>query len=139
MEIFLGWTKVCPRKSSVQELFARESPHLQETCARQNSSSPSSCHFVSNFLDLSLAPKADMPKPKFSADAEKKFLEPWHAVLVEKDKKMLSRAEKVAVVTWQLNAYLSEIGSKETYNESQVNNKVDTAKAKGKEIYKNIL
>lgn len=77
-----------------------------------------------------------MGKSKFSPEAEKKFLELWHGALVSTDKKMQGRQDKVAYVTRKLNSYLNEIGSKELYNESQVNNKVDTAKAKGKELYR---
>lgn len=66
-------------------------------------------------------------------------MELWYDVLNSSDKKMMSRAEKVAVVTKQLNSYLVEIGAVERFNESQVNNKVDSAKVKGRELYKKYI
>eukprot|EP00117_Sycon_ciliatum_P028398 scpid94527/ scgid22830/ len=77
-----------------------------------------------------------MGKTVFSDHAEKKFLVLWGEMLKSSDKKMMSRKEKVSIVTRNLNTYMTEIGSKETYTDQQVNHKIDSAKVKGREMYR---
>ena len=55
---------------------------------------------------------------------------------MNRDKKMLSQAEKISQVTHQLNVYLEEIGTTEILTEAHVNNKVDSSEAKGRKLYK---
>ena len=47
---------------------------------------------------------------------------------------MTSTAEKVAYVIKRLNSFMKEIGSTEDYSAGQVNHKVDTGKAKGRDL-----
>ena len=78
-----------------------------------------------------------MGKLVFSDEAEKKFLLLWRDMLISGDKIMLRRKEKVAKVAEQLNSYLVEIGRpEEQYTGSQVNNKIGSTKAKGRDFYK---
>ena len=80
-----------------------------------------------------------MGRTVFSSEAEKKFLELWSDTLGNFDKTMTSRAENVAYVTKCLNSYIMEIGSTEEYSAGQVNHKVDTSKAKGRDLYRKHL
>ena len=75
-----------------------------------------------------------MGRAVFPSEAKKKFLELWSDTLRNLDKTMTSRAKKVAYVTKCLNSYMKEIGSTEEYSAGQVNHKVDTSKAKGRDL-----
>ena len=80
-----------------------------------------------------------MGRAVFSCEAEEKFLELWSDTLRNLDKTMTSRAEKVAYMTKCLNSYMKEIVSTEEYSAGQVNHKVDTSKAKGRDLYRKHL
>ena len=60
---------------------------------------------------------------------EKKQIEEWVTILNKADRKMMTRKEKEAVVTQQLNKYMkTELQKVSVYTENDVHNKIDSIK-----------
>ena len=74
-----------------------------------------------------------MGKIVSSSEAEKKFIDLCGELLGSADKKMLSQAAKVCVITKTLNTYIqTELGHSESYTEAEMKNKVDSKITKRK-------
>ena len=77
-----------------------------------------------------------MPSKTFDDKAEAYLLEIWSNLLISTDKEMKTRATKEMVALERLNARTKADGSAKVFTPTEVNNKIDTMRKKGRDGYK---